>query len=385
MAKEKPTTYLVPGFHSDVVWLEDQRDYARVLMDALRQNLRVCRADPDYGFLVHELTYLKPYLDTHPHHREFLRELVAAGRVGTGGSHSQPAETLVGGESLVRNILYGRLFHEAVLGDRPEVLMAWDIFGHVIQLPQLLAKSRFGGCVWSKDIRGALPVFWGQALDGTVALFRRVSYWLDASDKERALAFFRDAVEELRSFGFAADLRFDCVDFKPPSAWLAGRCGRLARGGHNVVVSGKGAERWFREAHERLREGKASAPVLARDFEWHHQGTALSRVNLKIANRLAENLVLNAERFATLASFLGAAYPDRALDKAWRQLLFNQHHDAITGTLCDRAYLDVMLGYREALEIGAEVLGRSLDTLANLADTTALPSRERESGAGSSR
>ena len=375
MAKQKPKTYLVPGFHSDVVWLEDQRDYARVLMGALEQNLRICRADSDYGFLVHELTYLKPYLDTHPRHRDLLRELVAAGRVGTGGSHSQPAETLIGGESLIRNILYGRLFHEQFLGDRGEVLMAWDIFGHVIQLPQILAKSRFAGCVWSKDIRGALPVFWGQALDGTLALFRRVPYWLDARDEEQALAFFRDAFEELRSFGFAADLRFDCVDFKPPSAWLAGRCGRLARGGHNVVVSGKGAERWFREAHERLREGKASAPVLARDFEWHHQGTALSRVNLKIANRLAENLVLNAERFATLASFLGAAYPDRALDKAWRQLLFNQHHDAITGTLCDRAYLDVMLGYREALEIGAEVLERSLDTLANIADTTALPAR----------
>ena len=41
--------YFTPGFHSDVVWLEDQRDYATVLLGCVDQNLLACRADPACG------------------------------------------------------------------------------------------------------------------------------------------------------------------------------------------------------------------------------------------------------------------------------------------------------------------------------------------------
>ena len=381
MAKDSFTTYLVPGFHSDVVWLEDQRDYAVALMGSMDQNLQVCRFDPFYGVFLHEITYMKPYLDVNPEQRDFLKQLIQDGRVGTGGSHSQPIEPLLGGEGLVRNILYGRLYHERCLGDKPEIYMPWDVFGHTAQLGQILAKSRFTGCIWSKDIRGAFPVFWHQALDGSLFLFRRVMYGFNAWTEEACLKHIREAADELRSLGFESDVRLDCIDFKPPSAWMAGACERLRAGTTRrqlrvpvVVVSGKGHEAWFREAHERLRSGKAVIPVAARDYEWHHQGTAVSRVSLKIGNRLAENALQSAEAFAAIAAFLGASYPDKALDKAWRQVLFNQHHDGMAGPLCDRAYLDLMLGYREALELATDALHASLGAIAGAADTHGSPS-----------
>ena len=37
---------------------DDQRDYAQVLVGNVDQNLQLCRADQDYGFFLHELTYL---------------------------------------------------------------------------------------------------------------------------------------------------------------------------------------------------------------------------------------------------------------------------------------------------------------------------------------
>jgi len=370
MAKDTFTTYLVPGFHSDVVWLEDQRDYAVSLMGDMDQNLQVCRFDPAYGVFLHEITYMKPYLDVHPEQRDLVRQLIADGRVGTGGSHSQPIEPLLGGEGILRNLLYGRLYHEGCLGDHPGIYMPWDVFGHVMQLGQILAKCRFTGCIWSKDIRGALPVFWHQALDGSKFLFRRVMYGFDAWTEEACLRHIAESAPELASLGFTSDLRLDCIDFKPPTAWMAGSCERLAKGSPRVVVSGTGHEQWFREAHERLASGKAVVPVIARDFEWHHQGTALARVNLKIGNRLAENALLGAERFGAIAACLGATYPDRALDKAWRQVLFNQHHDGMAGPLCDRAYLDAMLGYREALELASSAQSKALEAIAGAVDTS---------------
>ena len=369
MAKDNFTVYLVPGFHSDVVWLEDQRDYAVSLMGDVDQNLAVCRFDPAYGVFLHEITYLKPYLDTHPEQRDYVRQLIADGRIGTGGTHGQPIEACIGGEGLLRNILYGRLYHERCLGDVPEIAMLWDVFGHVPQLGQILAKTRFTGCIWSKDIRGAHAAFWHQALDGSRFLFRRVMYGFASPSEEAALDYFRGCFEELRGYGFKSDVRLDCIDFKPPTGWMAGRCGALAEGSPRVVVSGTAHEAWFRAAHQRLADGKATVPVTARDFEWHHQGTGVSRANLKTGNRLAENALLDAERWATIAACLGASYPDKALDKAWRQVLFNQHHDGMAGPLCDRAYLDAMLGYREALDLATDALGNALDAIAGAADT----------------
>ncbi|MBD3176898.1 MAG: hypothetical protein GF320_17095, partial [Armatimonadia bacterium] len=368
----KRTTYLVPGFHSDVVWLEDQRDYAVALLGDMDQNLQICRADPAYGVFLHELTYMKPYLDIHPETRDELRRLIRQKRVGTGGSHSQPTEAVISGEGIVRNILYGRLFHEGQLGDKPRIYMPWDVFGHSAQLGQILRKTRFDACIWSKDIRGALAVFNHLALDGRPFLFKRMAYSFDAWEPQRFFDLIDAFYEEIESLGLSSDCRLDATDFKPPSSWFAGRCKALADGDHRIIVSGKGHEMWLDETLDDIKQDRARIPTTARDYEWHHQGTALSRIEFKIANRLAENTLISAEKLATFAWVLGADYPDRALDKAWRQVLYNQHHDGITGPCCDRAYLDLMLGYREALELSSEVLWRAGTALAEAVDTSSL-------------
>ncbi len=370
-------TYLTPGFHSDAIWLEDQRDYTIVLMNDLRQNLTVSRFDPAYGFFIHELNYLKPYLDTYPEDRAALAELIQEGRVGTGGSDCQPAETVIGGEGIVRNIIYGRLFHEGTLGDRPEVFMTWDVFGHCAQLAQILARSRFSGCIWSKPIYGAHAIFWHQALDGTKLLFKRTNYSLKAEDIASFQKLILERYQEIRSLGFVEDQQLDCLDFKPPSHWTAGTSSKLGTADHEVVVTGTGQRIWFRQAHREIAERKLRLPVVARDYEFYHQGTGVSRIEFKIANRIAESLLQAAETFATVWSCLGGPYPDRALDKAWRHLLFYQHHDAITGPCCDRGYLDIMAGYREACELAAGVYDSAARELAGLADLArAAPSRD---------
>ncbi len=272
-------TFVTPGFHSDVVWLEDQRDYAVSLFADLKQNILGAKYDPDYGFFVHELTYLKPYLDSHPEDRDYLRQLIAEGRVGTGGSHSQPSETIIQGESLIRNIQYGRWYHEGFLGDRPEIYMPWDVFGHVSQLSQILKKSRFLGCVWSKNIRGAQAVFWHEAPDGSVLLFKRVDYGLGidrggrgfpVTNEEEFWEHIAQHTPEMASLGFTVNLRLDAVDFKPPSAWVIGNCRRFKEGKglpQPVVFSGVAHRQWFKEAKKEIQAKNLDVPVLARDFE----------------------------------------------------------------------------------------------------------------------
>jgi len=363
--------FFTPGFHCDAVWLEDQRDYAVSLLGDVRQNLDICRFDPHYGVYLHELSYLKPYFDTYVWDRGFIKQLIRERRVGTGGSYNQPSETLIGPEGIVRNIIYGRLFHERILGDRPGVYTPWDVFGHCAQLSQILAKSRFIGCLWSKDIRGFPAVFEHQALDGTKLPMRRQAYGMGYDTLDSLVEALDLARQEVKSYGLTAEIKLDCNDFKPPCPQLAGHCAELLNRTPPIVVTGDGQRKFFERLDNDVMTKGIRLPVTARDMGYYHQGTGLSRVEFKIANRRGENLILNAEKFGAIASFLGARYPDKALDKAWRQLLFNQHHDAITGTPCDRAYLDLMAGYREAIELSADALHRSLRYISRFVNTAA--------------
>ncbi|HRT82398.1 MAG TPA: glycoside hydrolase family 38 C-terminal domain-containing protein, partial [Oscillospiraceae bacterium] len=103
----------------------------------------------------------------------------------------------------------------------------------------------------------------------------------------------------------------------------------------------------------------------SRDISLYHAGVSLTRTDFKQANRLAENLLITAEKFATIGALYGADYPEAALDKAWRQILCGQHHDSITGTNNEISFVDLMIQYREAVDLAAEIVKKSTTFIAS--------------------
>ena len=132
----------------------------------------------------------------------------------------------IGGEAIVRNILYGRGYHEGVLGDQPRALPLWDVFGHAPQISQIARKSGFAGVVWSQKITGFPSFFYDYALDGSRLLHRRVDYDYSSagfgSGKNYSFDALRQMTErkfaEARSLNSDTDLRINAADFTPPWA-----------------------------------------------------------------------------------------------------------------------------------------------------------------------
>jgi len=378
--------YLTPHFHYDPVFQEDQNDYTDVGFDRVRRFMECLIDDPDYAVVFSEIDYLKPYFDTFPEDREKMLELVGEGRIETGGSYNEPNEMSIGGEGIIRNIIYGRAYHEGVLGERKaEVYMPFDVFGHCMQLSQILAKSRFKGALWRKGnppsekwvrktVPGLPPDFMDLSPDGTMLHHRREHYKAVSGTVSRE-DLANDVKEKKRlqdTLGLAAEYGLlSSADFAYPETWLKGQCGLLKENDPPIIISGPAA--YFRRIQEQVADGGAELPVVSRDLSLYHAGTALSRVNLKIANRLSENAIAGAEKFSVAAALMGAKYPGAALDKAWRQLLFNQHHDGITGTCCDRSYFDMMAGYREALELATDAYTGAAGFIASRIETSGLP------------
>ena len=330
------TEMVLTSFHFDTTYHEEQRVYAMGAFDIVRQYCRLHREDPLFRSTLSEIDYLKPYMDVFPEDRGTLMSIFRENRSNSDVMYNQPNEMNCGGEALVRNFVYGQLFHGRVLGRMCHVYAPGDVFGHPNQLSQIARKAGCIGVSWDKHIYNFPPLFQHLALDGSSLPHKRGEWgWDEAAE-------------------MGLPVTVGDIDQTPPTDWHESLLPKVQQATYRDLFDAVGRH---------CAESGAHLPVTSRDMSLYHAATAMSRINLKIANRLGENVLLTAERFGVIASLLGAAYPEKALDKAWRQLLCAQHHDSITGTHNELSYVDLMNTYREVLELGTDVLDRTLDYL----------------------
>jgi alpha-mannosidase len=358
-APPEGTIHILQGFHCDPVWVSDQHHYNLISLENVRMQADGCLADENYKAFVHELDYLRNFMDEYPEYRDEMFKLVKEGRMLVGSSYSEPNENNCSGEGIVRNILYGHLYHRRFLGGDPHVYHCWDVFGHVPQLSQILAKSGHDATLWSKSIAGFPPVFRHMALDGTLLTNIRTYYtWFSQSmDEFRQIS--EPVLREKNSYGLKHHMHVEASDFNPPCAWEVAATDEMADSLPKIVMNDP------IDFLKAIDDDGSRIPWTSRNASQHHVGTQHTRVELKLSNRIGENRLVQGEMWSTFATLMGATYPDKAIDKAWRQLLFGQHHDAITGTPCDVSYFDLMVGYREALKLSREVLDGSTGFVAS--------------------
>ncbi|MGN1451173.1 MAG: glycoside hydrolase family 38 C-terminal domain-containing protein [Eubacteriales bacterium] len=340
------------SFHFDTTYHQEQRVYAMGAIYILREILGEMRRDDRFKAIISEIDYLHPYYSIYPHDRDFLKEKFVDGHAESDCFYNQPNEMTSSPEGLVRNLVYGQLYHRDVLGRICDVYSPGDVFGHFNQMSQLSAKGGCGGISWSKHIFGFSPAFRHVSPDGTSLIHRRGCVGIGEAER-LGLSVCEEGGSCLPTVpGYPVDGDLSWLDETVPM------------GKYAIPSELHGA---FGRDEERIVASGAPSPfaLTSRDMSLYHAGTALTRSEIKQANRLAENLLISAEKFASAAALLGAKYPEKALDKAWRQLLCGQHHDSITGTNNEVSFVDLMIEYREAVELAADILSRAAGYIAS--------------------
>ncbi|MEU8384131.1 NEW3 domain-containing protein [Streptosporangium sp. NPDC048865] len=412
------TVHMVSHFHYDPVWWNTQAGYTSEwetqpgaqpdrmsfqftgfhLIDA---HLELARRDPDYRFVLAEVDYLKPYWDTFPENREIVRRLISEGRLEImGGTYNEPNTNLTGAETTIRNAVYGMGFQRDILGGDPATAWQLDAFGHDPQFPGLMADAGLTSSSWA---RGPFHQ-WGPSLTmGTYDTpqaepagmqFRSEFEWISPSgrglltsymaahysagwsmDSAETLADAEESVYRLflrmRTVAATRNVLLPVgTDYSPPNKWVTAiHRDWNARYTWPRFVCALPRDFFAAVTAELAATGRRLSPQ-TRDMNPIYTGKDVSYIDTKLAQRAAENLLLDAERFATLACLAGdAAYPEAALDKAWRQLVYGAHHDAITGTESDQVYLDLLAGWREAFDLSRTVHDAALRHLSARVDT----------------
>lgn len=402
--------FMISHFHYDPVWWNTQSFYTETWEKLPREErpwegrrqhpaftlieayLDVARRDPDYKFVLAELDYLKPYWDTFPGQRAYLRQLLAEGRLELmGGTYNEANTNLTCAESTIRNAVYGIGYQRDVLGGDPATAWQLDVFGHDPQFPGLMADAGLTSSSWA---RGPFHQ-WGpaRAPGGNARMqFDSEFDWVAPSgralltsympnhysagwDLDRAATLAeaeQEALELFRQLRAVAGTKNVLLpvgtDYTPPNRWITD----IHRDWNARYVWPKFQVALPREFFAAVRDEFAAlgGPVpQTRDMNPVYTGKDVSYIDTKQAQRDVENTLLSAEKLATVAALLGARYPAEAFDKAWRQLLFGAHHDGITGTESDQVYLDLLGSWREAGELAREGRDAAADHIAAQIDT----------------
>src|SRR5215468_5151815 len=404
------TIWMVSHFHYDPVWWNTQGEFTqtqlavpgengelpdvRSAFELVRLHLDAARDDPDYKFVLAEVDYLKPYFDAHPGDRAELRDLIAAGRAElVGGAYNEPNTNLTSAESTIRNIVYGLGQQRDVLGADPSVAWALDAFGHDPGYPGLMAAAGMTGSAWA---RGPFHQWgpWRTVGDNSRMQFPSEFEWISPDGRGLLTSYMANHYGAGWVIHQAADLAAAEQEALAQLALLAPvaatRNVLLPVGADHVIpprwatavhrdfaaryvwprcVTGLPREFFAAVRAEAAEHGIWFTPQ-TRDMNPVYPGKEVSYIDTKQAQRAAEVAVCDGERLATLAWLAGAGYPAETLDKAWRQLVFGAHHDAITGTESDQVYLDLLGGWREAFERGDSVREEAAGFLASLVNTT---------------
>jgi mannosylglycerate hydrolase len=365
--------HVVPHTHWDREWYAPFQTFRLRLVELVDELLDLMESDPSYARFLFDgqMAAVDDYLEVRPENADRLRRLAAAGRLTVGPWYILMDEFLVSGETIVRNLELG-FERAAEFGGAMEVGYLPDMFGHVAQMPQLLASAGFRHALVWRGVPSAIDrtAFWWRAPDGSTvrAEYLLTGYSAGASVADDAKAFVRrlSALEEDRSSflgGPGTPILFpNGTDHQRPQPWLG-----------RVVAEANGIQDRFEITISSLPEALAHAPV-ADLPEWRGElrsgaranvlmGVASNRVDVKQAAAAAERaLERSAEPLASL--LLGARrYPHALLRIAWRELIRNSAHDSICACSHDEVNAAVLHRYAEANRIAEGVRSRALGEL----------------------
>ncbi len=371
--------------HIDVAWLWTLDQTREKVVRSFSTVLALMKQYPDYKFMSSQAQLYKYLKEEAPDLYEEVKEMVRQGRWEVEGAMWVEADTnLPSGESLVRQILYGKRFFNKEFGVDNKVLWLPDVFGYSAALPQILRKSGVDKFVtskigWNETNMMPYDTFMWHGIDGTPVF----THFLTAqrTDKNNKIETFTTYTAHL-----------DPMHLK--GAWNRYQQKHL----NNEVIltfgygdGGGGTTQMDMEYSKRTKMGIPSVPNSKIEFagtfleriksrmenhpkmpHWrgelyleYHRGTYTSNACNKRNNRKSEFLYQNLELFSEINRLINKGnYPKAEIDEGWECILLNQFHDIIPGSSIAPVYEESTRQYNAIKKVATDLIGNTQKEIA---------------------
>ena len=384
-------TLCIGHTHIDIAWLWTLEQTAEKAQRSFSTVIELMKRYPEYKFMSSQAVLYKMVKEECPELYEDIKAMIKAGRWEVEGAMWVEADcNLSSGESLVRQVQYGKNFFRDEFGIESKVLWLPDVFGYAAALPQILKKSEVDWFVTSKigwNDTNTMPydTFEWKGIDGTGVY----TQFMTAQEEKKGRVPEREC-----SYIPMASLPY--VD----GAWNRYQQKSLSSEALLTFGFGDGGGGPTDDMLECLRRSKYGVPGVAQPYiatateflankerdikknpqllpSWQgelylefHRGTYTSIAKNKKNNRNCEFLMLDAEALSVMLNKLrGDKFPKKELHEIWEVLLTNQFHDIIPGSSIKEVYERSDKDYAEIREFTGKLRDNAFDFVASNVDS----------------
>jgi alpha-mannosidase len=359
--------------HLDIAWMWQTKHSKKKAARTFANALQLMEIYPEFTFAQSQAQLYKYVQEYYPTLFKRVREKIKNGRwEATGGMWVESDCNIPGGESLVRQFLYGKRYFKKEFGVDIKVVWLPDVFGFCYSLPQIIKKCAMSYFMttklsWSQFTKFPYDTFYWEGLDGTRILAHFITTpdrrgWNDYSvdlNPVNVKACWdnyhqkQENQEVLISFGWGdggGGVTRDMLENARRLNYM-----KVLPNYHHGNI-----ENFFADLKNRVSE----LPVWNDEFYLQlHRGCYTSQAKIKKNNRLSEVLYHNAELFAAMCYLKTGRYPRGDLNPGWEKILLNQFHDILPGSSIAEVYQDSALEYKLIMKIGNEYLDQAMQKI----------------------
>lgn len=359
---DQKTLYFISNTHLDTQWNWDVKTTIReYIYNTLNQNLNLLDKYPAYQLNYEgaiKYMWMKEY---YPDMYARMKEYIKTDRWHVSGMSVDANDVMISSaESILHSMLYANKFYKSEFGVRGGYdIMLPDCFGFSYALPSLAKHAGIKGfhsqkLSWGFADYDKLPPFgiW-QGVDGSqiYGIYKPGAY--DAHEEfNKDMTMDSNMLSKINenntNYGVPAMVRY-VGPRSDRGGGLADNAGSTTENtpywlnysaqktDGNIAVKLASPDEFYdylaTKDQSRLSVWNDELPMRV-----HGVGSYTSRGEIKMWNRRNELLGDAAEKASSLAYWLGAgSYPEK-IREAWIRMLWQQHHDGITGTSIPKAY-----------------------------------------------
>ncbi|EOV9571604.1 mannosylglycerate hydrolase [Cronobacter turicensis] len=341
--------HITPHMHWDREWYFTTEASRILLVNNMEEILTRLEQDADYLCYVldGQTAVLEDYFAVKPQHRERVRALVEAGKLIIGPWYTQTDTTIVAGESIARNLLYG-LRDCRPFGEPMKIGYLPDSFGMSGQLPHIynqfgITRAMFWRGCSARHGSDKTEFLW-QSADGSsvTAQVLPLGYAIGKYLPEEEAAL-RKRLDPCFAALEKASLTREILlpnghDQMPLQQNIFAVMEKL----REIYPQREFVMSRFETVFTHIEAMRETLPTLKGEFidgrsMRVHRTIGSTRMDIKIAHAHIENKMVNLlEPLAAIAWSLGFEYHHGLFEKMWKEILKNHAHDSI-GCCCSDA------------------------------------------------
>ncbi|MGG0176419.1 mannosylglycerate hydrolase [Gottfriedia acidiceleris] len=346
--------HIVPHMHWDREWYFTTEESRILLINNMEEIMEMLETNPDYPYYVldGQTAILEDYFAVKPENKERVKKLVQEGRLIIGPWYTQTDEMIVGGESIVRNLLYGMKDCEE-FGESMKIGYLPDSFGQSAQMPMILNGFNI-----------KYSIFWRGTSQrhGT----NKTEFYWETDDGSKVLvqlfplgyAIGKYLPEDEEVLQSRIDKYFTVLDRGATSDHI------ILPNGHDQMPIQKNIftiieklqnlypERdFFLSKYENVFENLETqndldtlkGEFLDGKYMRVHRSIYSTRMDIKAANTRIENKITNIlEPLASIAYRLGFEYHQGLIELIWKEIMKNHAHDSIGCCCSDKVHREIL-------------------------------------------